>query len=44
MKEIAIVTEVRKDYYNVYIMGVSLGELEKSQLREIIEKLDNAII
>ncbi len=35
--------EVRKDYYLLIIGDKSLGEFEKSQLRHIIEVIDNAI-
>lgn len=35
--------EVRKDYYLLIIDDKSLGEFEKSQLRHIIEVIDNAI-
>jgi hypothetical protein len=35
--------EVRKDYYLLIIDDKSLGEFERSQLRHIIETIDNAI-
>ena len=35
--------EVRKDYYLLIINDIKLGEFEKSELRNIIEKIDNAI-
>lgn len=35
--------EVRKDYYLLVINDVSLGEFEKSDLRHIIEVIDNSI-
>lgn len=35
--------KVRKDYYLLIIDDKSLGEFEKSQLRQIIETIDNAI-
>jgi hypothetical protein len=35
--------EVRKDYYLLIVNDVSLGEFEKSDLRHIIEVIDNAI-
>ena len=35
--------EVRKDYYLLIIYDKSLGEFERSQLRHIIETIDNAI-
>jgi len=35
--------QVRKDYYLLIIDNKSLGEFEKSQLRHIIETIDNAI-
>lgn len=34
----------RKDYYKFVINGVNLGEWEKSELRYLIEKIDNKII
>jgi len=34
----------RKDYYKLVINGVNLGEWEKSELRYLIEKIDNKII
>ena len=34
---------VRKDYYLLIIDDKSLGEFERSQLRHIIETIDNAI-
>jgi len=34
---------VRKDYYLLIIGDKSLGEFERSQLRHIIETIDNAI-
>ena len=33
----------KKDYYNLNINGVILGEWERSQIRDLIEKLDNII-
>ena len=35
--------EVRKDYYLLIIDDKSLGEFERSQLRHILEVIDNAI-
>lgn len=35
--------QVRKDYYLLIINDISLGEFEKSDLRNIIEVIDNAI-
>ena len=35
--------EVRKDYYLLIINDISLGEFERSQLRHILEVIDNAI-
>tara|TARA_R110001606_G_scaffold218603_1_gene366359 strand:+ start:223 stop:351 length:129 start_codon:yes stop_codon:yes gene_type:complete len=35
--------KVKKDYYLLIIDDKSLGEFEKSQLRHIIEVIDNAI-
>jgi hypothetical protein len=34
---------VRKDYYLLIVNDISLGEFERSQLRHIIETIDNAI-
>ncbi len=35
--------KVRKDYYLLIIDDKTLGEFERSQLRHIIEVIDNAI-
>jgi len=35
--------KVRKDYYLLIIDNKTLGEFERSQLRNIIEVIDNAI-
>jgi hypothetical protein len=35
--------QVRKDYYLLIVNDISLGEFEKSELRNIIEVIDNAI-
>jgi hypothetical protein len=35
--------EVRKDYYLLIVNNVTLGEFERSDLRHIIEVIDNAI-
>ena len=35
--------KVRKDYYLLIIDDKSLGEFEKSQLRHVMEIIDNAI-
>jgi len=35
--------QVRKDYYLLIVNDISLGEFEKSELRHIIETIDNAI-
>ena len=35
--------QVRKDYYLLIVNDISLGEFEKSQLRHILEVIDNAI-
>ena len=35
--------EVRKDYYLLIIDDKSLGEFERSELRHILETIDNAI-
>ena len=34
---------VRKDYYLLIVNDISLGEFEKSDLRHVIEVIDNAI-
>ena len=34
---------VRKDYYLLIVNDISLGEFERSELRHIIEVIDNAI-
>jgi len=34
---------VRKDYYLLIVNDISLGEFERSQLRHILEVIDNAI-
>ena len=34
---------VRKDYYLLIVNDISFGEFEKSELRNIIEVIDNAI-
>ena len=34
---------VRKDYYLLIVNDISLGEFEKSELRNIIEVIDTAI-
>ena len=34
---------VRKDYYLLIVNDISLGEFERSQLRHIIETIDNGI-
>jgi len=35
--------QVRKDYYLLIVNDKSLGEFERSQLRHILEVIDNAI-
>jgi len=35
--------QVRKDYYLLIVNDISLGEFKKSQLRHILEVIDNAI-
>ena len=35
--------QVRKDFYLLIINDISLGEFERSQLRHILEVIDNAI-
>jgi len=35
--------EVKKDHYLLIVNDVSLGEFERSDLRHIIEVIDNAI-
>ena len=34
---------VRKDYYLLIVNDISLGEFERSELRNILEVIDNAI-
>ena len=34
---------VRKDYYLLIVNDISLGEFERSELRHILEVIDNAI-
>lgn len=41
--KLIVCTELRKDWYSIAVKGVLLGEFEKSELREIIEAIDNAI-
>ncbi len=33
-----------KDYYHFFINGVDLGTWERSQLRQLIQDIDNVII
>ncbi len=35
--------EVKKDYYLLIVNNVTLGEFERSDLRHVIEVIDNAI-
>jgi len=42
MKNIKCI-EVKKDHYLLIVNDVSLGEFERSDLRHIIEVIDNAI-
>jgi len=35
--------QVRKDYYLLIVNDISLGEFERSELRHILEVIDNAI-
>ena len=37
------ILETKKDYYLLMVKGITIGELEKSQLRHLIETIDNAI-
>ena len=34
---------IRKDHYLLEVRGIILGEFERSQLRELIEVIDNQI-
>jgi hypothetical protein len=34
----------KKDHYQMYINGANMGIWERSQVRQLIEVLDNAII
>ena len=35
--------KIRKDHFMLLIRGINLGEFERSELRDIIEKIGNAI-
>lgn len=37
------IMETKKDHYAVSLKGTFLGEFERSELRHIIEQIDNAI-
>ena len=37
------IMETKKDYYVLSLKGEFLGEFERSELRHIIEQIDNAI-
>ena len=44
MKDVQIlVTPLEKDYYNLTINMICVGKFERSELRHIIEVIDNAI-
>ncbi len=43
MEKLIKCIETREDYFMLIIRGINLGEFEKSELREIIEKIDNEI-
>ena len=43
MEKIIKCIEIKKDYFMLIIREINLGEFEKSELREIIEKIDNEI-
>ena len=40
---IVTLTEIRKDYYNLSIGMQRVGTLERSEIRHIIEQLDNKV-
>lgn len=37
------ITEISKEQFHIVINGVSIGTLEKSEIREIIQALDNGV-
>lgn len=37
------ITHIAKDRYRVQLWGVDMGEWEKSDIRHLIQKLDNAV-
>ncbi len=43
MEKLIKCIETREDYFMLIIRGINLGEFEKSELGEIIEKIDNEI-
>jgi hypothetical protein len=43
MEKLIKCIETREDYFMLIIREINLGEFEKSELREIIEKIDNEI-
>ena len=43
MEKLIKCIEIKKDYFMLIIREINLGEFEKSELREIIEKIDNEI-
>ena len=36
-------TSIRKDYYNLSIGTIAIGTFERSELRHILEQIDNKI-
>lgn len=42
-KELVKCTGTRKDYHRLVIRGIDLGEFERSELREVMGKIDNSI-
>jgi len=43
MNKIEIKPNGKKDYYNLTINGVEFPKWERSELRDLIEKIDNQI-
>jgi len=37
------IKNVHKDHYHLFINGVDMGVWERSQLRQLLEDIDNAI-
>ena len=41
--DIKIKDTVKKDYYNLWVDGLEVGTYERSELRHLIETIDNKI-